>query len=682
MKQFLFLLGMLCLTSSCHLNTNKKNTSSFSEASILIQNVIKAVKENHWSPRNLDNDLSKDMYALFLEYLDPDKIYFTQKDLAQLQPFEFKLDEELKTQNIEFLQLSQNLLRDGINKAEIYCEKALNSGINLDTDETFETDPEKLNFSKNDRALKSRWQQLIQHQLLKALLLETQKNSTTNIIDSKKVAIQKVRKIMAKKFQLANEKVEEIFVQQYVNSFLHAHDRQSEYLSPKEKAAWNAAYTRTMVGIGTQIEIVDAHPKIKNVLMDGPAWKTKQIEAGDIILSIENEDASIVETTGLTLKETINLLKGEAGTEVRVTLKKQDHSIQELKITRAKMSYDLAKACVLQDNKSNKSIAYIRLPRFYAGSQGSSEHVLNFLNQIKSNNIDGLIFDVRNNQGGSSGHARSILGYFTAGGTMMQSQYNDQYVDTYFDEDEQAQFDGQLVVLVNARSASASELLAASIQDYKRGIVVGSNQTFGKGSMQRFVELTSSSEENTENEPLNFGEIKMSSGRFYSAAGRSPQYHGISPDIILPDDYSFLPSGERLFKHSIEAGSIASTIESPQQEIPNLEQIKSNSQQRVKSNRQFQLATQKARALKKEKTQSVVSLNFEKWKTEQEIKRTEQLAFEKIYQPIDGFKASTLSNKITDVDSLKVQKEQEWMEDIQEDPYIYECYQILNEMMS
>ncbi len=672
MRLSIALLLILGLALVLALSQKQVQTINY-QAPPLISKVVKAVEENHINTRPIDDKLSSDMYHLYLKRIDPNKEFLTQEAISELGQYEFSLDEELLNNSANFFMLSFELLNEGMTKANTFSQAALKQAFDFSLEESLETNPEKLDFAEDDEALAERWRKKVKLNLLDEILIEDQSENQLAFEERQARAIKRVKQILIRKFQKQLAIGEQQLLEDYANSFLKVHDYQSEYLSPKKKEEWDNEYTRSFVGIGVQLEIVNEYVKIKDLIIGGPAWKSNQLATGDLIYQIVDGDKA-VEASGRTMEEVVKLLKGEVGSEVRLNVKKSNDEIKEVSLKRAKVDYDLAMSFLLEDKLSKEKIGYIRLPRFYGGDEGCASHVLAEIEDLKKQGIDGLIFDLRNNTGGASRQAIEIIGYFLEEGNLIQMEYQDGSQRVLKDPDDLVQFDGQLIVLVNSRSGSASELMAGNMQDYGRALIVGSKATFGKGSMQNFVDL-SGEEEGAES----LGQVKLSVGRFYTGSGRSPQYTGIASDLVLPDKYAYVPRGERAVDFALEAKDLA--IEKVSQEVqalPDIAQLKTLSEERRKDNIRFQLIEEKAKAYQLNSESTEVSLNYESYRAYKKEKHLNEERFKSIFTEIEGFKAN-VSQTITD--SAKILKRMRWQKKIEKDPFIYECFWIMNDMI-
>lgn len=670
---FSILLGIAFL--ACHKSTNIREVYT-ANAEFLIPEIVQSVKDYHFSPRAINDSLSHDIFTYFIEELDPKKEFFTQKDIQHLSVYEFALDEAITDNDFTFFNTAISLLENRIAKGKKYSRDLLQADQNFSIDENLETNLSNLDFAENEKTLKDRWRRKVKKYLLDQLYIEEKNNPSVDAEKRLTIAKETVQEILTVKFDELGNVSDSKRVNDYANAFLKVHDFQSHYLSPKEKSDWDDKFTRSFVGIGARLEMENGYPKVIKTIVGGPVWKANLLRANDVILKLNEKGESAIDLLGKSLDEIVALLKGESGTSVTLIVKGADALIREVEIRRDKIEFDLAMSFFLEDSLTREKIGYIRLPRFYGGNPGSAAHVLKEIGILKANNVKGIIFDVRNNQGGSVAECRDLISYFLNEGLYMQSKDSDGYVDQLFIDNPSLQFDGELLVLTNSRSGSASELFSGTLQDYKRAVIVGGSSTYGKGSRQNFVQLNDSAITETE-----FGEIKMTVGLFYTAAGRSPQSNGIVPDIGLPDDSKYVVLGERSKAFSLATDSLPlKELSQTVNVVENIGVLKANSNQRIIGDRRFLLADEKARRLLELEKSNVVELELDAYNEQRALQASMEKKWKEIFSEIKGFKVSFDKAVFAEDSSLIIQRER-WIEKIETDPYIYECYQIINDMI-
>ena len=670
---FLFIiLGLTFFGCQQPLQVRQVHTS---ETESIFPKIVQAVQDHHIVSRKINDELSKDMFDYFIEKLDVQKEFLTQKDISILSQYELTIDDAIQDKNFDFLNTAITLLENGIKKAENYSDQLLTDLSDFTTKEHLEINFSKLPFASNDKALKNRWRKKLKKYLLDQMHIEKLNKPSLSNEQLLAKAKEKVQKLLTQKFDKLKAVKDRQYNEAYVNAFLKVHDFQTQYFSNEEKLEWEESFNRSFVGIGVRLETENAYPKVTETIIGGPAWKNNLLEANDEILRIKEKNTASIDLMGKSIEEIISLIKGAQGTTIYLTIKDKDANIKKVEIKREKIEFDQAMSFLLEDKHSEQKIGYIRLPRFYVGDEGSAAHILSELEILKANEVEGIIFDVRNNHGGSARECRSIIDYFLEDGICMQTKRVDGEANQIFNEDPSVQYEGKLLVLTNSKSGSASELFAGTMQDYKRALIVGGESTFGKGSIQNFIDIVESEDSGQKS-----GEIKMSVGLFYTASGRSPQLTGIVPDIKLTDDYKYIPSGESAQRFAMPNDALPKTAVSQAiYVVDNINQLISKSKNRTKNNEKFQLADEKAKALLSKEETHLIALDKASYKAQIEAKKNTEKKWNKINAEIENLKVS-FDKRPFAKDSISVAHRQRWIKQIKNDPYIYECYQIINDM--
>jgi len=507
------------------------------EAATLLA-VVNCMKNNHFQCRNFDDALATDIFNAYLEALDPGKCIFTCVEIEQLNESRLLIDNEIQEGRIDFFNKIFEIRIKALKNAEKIVRSIINEEINTTTN-----DGDDINFYKfacsNDE-LRNRWRNKIKQQYLDEILIEKQRNPDSSL-DTQRIQAKSrtVKKILTQIDALKAESSASLF-SKYINAYLKANDLQTEYLTSDEKKQWDAEFSRNLVGIGVELEMEAGYPKIKRILPNGPAGKAGLLSKEDLILQISDAAGNFVDVGDKTMREVINLLKGEPKSMVKLVVKKKDQPVTTITLTRDQYELEKLHAFLLSEGSNPSKTAYLKLFRFY---EGCSADVLHELTQFNKMGTKSLILDLRDNQGGSAIEARKIMGYFLEGGVVMYAKYKNNQLRIFEDESADADFTGKLVIIVNENSSSASELTAGTLQDYGRAVIVGS-QTYGKGTIQRFHPI--------QNDTLDLGEVKLTIGVFYTANGRSVQYHGVLPDIRLPTETSLFETGERAYPNALK----------------------------------------------------------------------------------------------------------------------------------
>ncbi len=651
-----------------------KNKTKDSRNTVLLNRVVKQVQERHFVEIPIDDNFSELMFKQFIKKLDPDKIFFTQVDIQNLHEHQHSIDEEITNGTFKFFNQATKLLNENIIKVEAYCQNEIDHDIDIYSNEVFNLKNKKSEYAKDDMELQNYWRKKIKHKLIHQLSLIEKGATKISIENQKKKALSKVEKYYQNKFKKYKSIDEQKHFQQYLQAFLNLHDAQSAYMTPQEKEEWDLRIGRSLTGIGVNLNIINEYPQITKITTGGPAWKTGKVNVGDVILKISHTDGTFVDTWGMQIKEFLSYLKGAKGSPVNLQLQKTNGEIELVEIIRDELKMELAMSFILNSADDDRRIGYLMLPRFYSGGEDAAYDVSQELELLKANKVDGIIFDVRNNRGGYSNIAIDIMGYFLEEGVVMQTQARNQKRRLLKDDDAYVSFKGDLVVLVDSYSASASELFAGTMQDYNRGVIVGSKATFGKGSMQHFFDLDAEAD----GEFLELGSLKLTTSRFYTGCGNTPQTTGIIPDIQIPDDETYITSGERRYDNSIPTELSEKTIcTQTVNNVENMEALKENSAKRIAKNKRFQIAEKKALAIKEEQESTTIPLNYDAFKRYQANRFKPEEFDHKIFTKIPDFQVSVAPQEIVGRDSVAVSRDTRWINKLERDPYVQECYWIM-----
>jgi len=553
---------------------NEKDNPKSKYAKVL-RNVGIILEEGHYSPKKIDDNFSKTAFKKFIEDLDNVKNILLQSDIDALKKYEIKIDDEIHGAEIKsFFDVNEIYLKR-LNEASILFNAILAKPFEFTKDEAIQTDVEKLSFPKTLTERTEVWRKYLKYLVLSKFVdmqEEREKNSTTkkifnSVADSinkvpfkakadstlEREARDAVRKQMARYFttKINRENTEENF-STFINAITGTMDPHTTYFAPVDMRSFNEGMSGSFFGIGAQLKDDDGKIKIASLISGGPAWKQGDLKVDDEIIKIAQANADPVDVTGYDVPDAVKLIRGATkGSEVRLTVKRTDGSIKVITLLRGKVDLEdtFAKSAIIN---GDKKIGYIYLPEFYlnfndASGHKCSEDVANEIKKLKAENVDGIIMDLRNNGGGSLPEVVKMAGLFIQEGPICQVQSRGEKPYTWKDNDNTVLYDGPLTVMVNEFSASASEIFAAAIQDYKRGIVIGSTSTYGKGTVQRTIPLNPERENQlfgNENKD-DLGSIKLTLQKFYRVNGGSTQLKGVTPDIVLPDRFESLKFREK-----------------------------------------------------------------------------------------------------------------------------------------
>ena len=567
----------------------------------LLTELGKVLEDLHYTPKVIDDQFSKKMFSSYLDQMDGDKTLFFQKDIDSLKIFETSLDNEIHGSPIAFVPAVSSLYDRRMAEAAIIYKELLKNPFSFSANETFEIDGEKLAWAKNEEERKDRWRKKMSFLILERFFdLQEQREKNKDqkdfvvLADSalERKAREQVLKLMNDNFaRIKSTFSEEVRFSTYLNTITNMMDPHSDYFAPVEKRAFDERMSSEFFGIGAQLTKDDYGIKIASIITGGAAYKSGQIVVNDIIIKVAQGSGDPVDVSAYATEDAVKLIRGNKGTEVRLTLKKEDGTIKVVSLIREKVEQDqgLARSAVIQ--QGSKKIGYILLPDFYSNFDDANGHhcaedVAEELKKLKAEKVDGIVIDVRYNGGGSLHEVVKMVGLFIKSGPIVQVKDRSGNVDqmTWRDNDESILYDGPLAVLVNEFSASASEIFAGAIQDYNRGIIIGSSSTFGKGTVQRQIPFGSRNDFSTSRTDM--GAMTLTFQKFYRVNGGSTQLKGIVPDIIIPDKYEYAKVREKDMPEALAWDEIqkATFLEWQPKEIITNIAAKENAQIQVNAN--------------------------------------------------------------------------------------------------
>jgi carboxyl-terminal processing protease len=524
----------------------------------LLSTIGYLLETEHYSPRKIDDDFSKDVFKEYLKALDPEKNIFLQSDLNALRVYETKLDDEIHGEPILFEPASSVIYEKRIVEARKIFEKVVQSPFDFNIDDSVLLDVDVKLAPANENERYKYWYQILKYKALDRfvnLTEEREKNKTKEkfVIKADSTLEREARASVKKEYLKRFERLEKTFDKEkrfelFLNTITGLMDPHTDYMAPVEKRSFTEQMSGTFYGIGAQLTQDDNGIKIASIQPGGAAWKSGQLVMNDVIVKVAQGAEEPVDVTGYETTDAVKLIRGNLGTEVRLTIRKPDGSYKIVALKREKIVLDegFARSAIIQ--KGADKYGYILLPDFYADFEREdgarcARDVAKEIEKLKLEKVKGIAIDVRYNGGGSLYEVVQMAGLFIDQGPMVQIRNKEGRSQILADEVPGTIYNGPLVVMVNEFSASASEIFAGAIQDYKRGIVMGSTSTYGKGTVQRNVPF---------GKPLDdlgiqteYGAVKLTFQKFYRVTGSSTQRKGVVPDVILPDEYEFLKYREK-----------------------------------------------------------------------------------------------------------------------------------------
>ena len=533
--------------------TLKKNKLSDPEKEKVLLEIVKYVVERgHYNSIDLDDNFSVKIFDDFISKLDPQKRFFTVNDIRQLNRYKYKIDDQIKNYQLEFFEETYMTYNQRVSDAKLFVDKVFETDFDFSENEFIDLNNDSIPFSIGKNQLFERWRKQIKYSVLD-IVTQRYSSDSLDFNEIKINAISTVKKNTNDFFDYANELDRDDWFSVFVNSFVSQFDPHTFYFKPDDKEKFDVSISGKFDGIGARLSKADGNVKIVDVIIGGPVWRDKLLDVGDVILAVGQGDDELVSIYGMKLDDSIKLIKGPAGTVVTLRVKKIDGQIQDVKIKRDEVELEetFAKSTVISKNDNN--YGYISLPKFYADfdnykNRNSANDVKNEIVKLKNNGIQGLILDLRNNGGGSLQTVVEMTGLFIEKGPVVQVKSIGNRKKVLYDRDPQVYWDGPLVLLINEMSASASEIISAALQDYNRAIIIGSERSFGKGTVQNIIDLNRF----ISNTDYDMGALKVTTDIFYRINGESVQLEGVQSDIIIPDSYMYIFNGERDEKNPIK----------------------------------------------------------------------------------------------------------------------------------
>ncbi len=667
---------------------------------LILKAVLTMMQQVHFKNPPLDDNFSHRLYDTYMDRLDGMKRFLIMEDLDLLDDYQDSLDDLIRTDDLKFFEISYKLINNSIEKTRKWYPELLSQPFDFTIKDSIETDGEKRSYAKDDAELKEFWRSYLKYETLTRLSEKIKEQETaTEVPEGGKKSIAELeadaRKDVLEVFDEWYERMDKVRrsdrFEMYVNSITNVYDPHSDYFNPKEKEDFDINMSGRLEGIGARLQMDGDFTKVVAVIPGGPAWKQKELEVDDKIFKVQQEtETEPVDVTGWLVDEVVTLVRGPKGTKVTLTVRKTDGSVREITILRDEVILDegFAKSAILELEGEVGNVGYITLPKFYAdfenpNGRSCAEDVEIEVKKLMQANVKGIILDLRNNSGGSLNDVVQMTGLFIEAGPIVQVKGRDAAPYVLKDKDEKVVYTGPLVVMVNTQSASASEILAAAIQDYGRGVIVGSRSTFGKGTVQRFFDLDKTISGYDEFKPL--GDVKITLQKFYRVNGGSTQLKGVTPDINLPDNQQFIDSGEKEMEYPMEWTEIA-PVQYGQDivDLHKMDQLKAKSDARVKASPQFSKVITNALRIKDIRNESVVPLQLDEFRALDIAREEESKEFKKSFGKIEDLKTQNLAIDLQSiqVDSSKVGRNEAWLETMGKDIYLEETLLIMKDLMS
>ncbi|WP_235941925.1 carboxy terminal-processing peptidase [Pontibacter fetidus] len=686
----LSVLAVILLTASFIFY--RSTTTPEGKNEILLKVLMQGLNTGHFQPEKLDDNFSKKAFKLYLERLDYNKKFLLSSDVAKLRKYETAIDDQLRQGSYELFDLSADLMEQRLKESEAYYQEILAKPFDFTKEESIELDGEKLAFAKDKNELKEAWRKQLKYQTL-VRLADMQKEQDQAQAKGEKKEVKTTEQMEAEARKKILDLYKDLYTRlnrttrddrraTYINAITNVYDPHSGYFPPKAKSDFDIEFTGRLEGIGASLQEKDGQIKVAEIVPGSPSYLQGDLKPGDAIQKVAQGSKEPVIVEGMRLDDAIQLIRGKKGTEVRLTVKKPNGSIKVIPIIRDVIVFEETYAQSAMIDGKDK-IGYIKLPGFYAdfdgnGGPNSGEDVKREVEKLKAAGMQGLVLDLRNNGGGSLSDAVEMAGLFIPQGPIVQVKDARGKALVLDDRDPQVQYGGPLVILVNANSASASEILAAAMQDYKRAVIVGS-PTYGKGTVQQFFELDQALPSQFDAYKP-FGALKLTTQKFYRVNGGTTQLRGVTPDVILPDVYTYLEFGEKEQDYPLPFDEIKpANYKTWTNGKINLNEVQSHSRERISNNKSFALIKESAERLKKQSDNTVRSLSLKKYMEEEKQAEAEAKRYEAAQKEVPVLTVNRLAEdlKALGTDTAKVARNKEFLKSLKQDIYLEEAVEII-----
>ena len=699
----------------------------------IVSTAINALNGLHYEPVVLDDEFSEKVYRVYLDRIDGSRRFFTQEDLNVFSAHEDQIDNQLDQADLAFFNVVEERFEVALQRSQDIYRDVLKTPFNFENTESVELDGEKKPYPATAAELRESWRKTLKWETMSRLndkieqqqaLLKKAEEEEAEDED----AVENIDEKLAKgdspentdveddeaDEELLNKTVEELEedarasvlksfddwyermrklkrndrLSDFLNAVTSVYDPHTGYFAPVDKENFDISMAGKLEGIGARLQTDGEYTKVTDVVAGGPAWKGKELSEKDVIMKVAQEGEEPVDIGGMNINEVVQLIRGKKGTKVTLTVKQVDGTIADIEIIRDVVILEegFAKSVILDTDEGEK-VGYIRLPRFYADfsddkGRSSFRDIRTEVEKLKTESVGGIILDLRSNGGGSLRDVVDMTGLFIDEGPIVQVKSRGRNPEVLEDDDSQVQYDGPLVVMVNEFSASASEIIAAALQDYGRAVIVG-NKTFGKGTVQRFIDLDVAVRGANNVKPL--GNLKVTTQKFYRVNGGSTQLEGVTPDIFLPDNYAYLETGERENDYPLQWDKIAPAAYNrvPAYVAP-LPKIREKSMARTKSNEVFKAIDEYAKDLKADRDESIVSLNLKEYMADQTVRSAESKAYKALFKEIDAMQVDNLKLdklQLESADEGKIDRNKDFKERLKKDIHLYETVLIMNDMI-
>lgn len=685
-------LALLLGAASCSFTTNSEDPG---KDKVLISLISYVLEKGHYDAKDFDDTFSEQVFNDFITALDPLKRYFLASDIKEFEVYKDQIDDQIRKEDITFFDMAYTRLRERMEESKKIYEEVLDKPFDYTAEDSIDTDYENIAYAKNRKELKERWENQLKFSAIGTYSDRIQeeeqkaKDSTGYTPMSKEALEEEARKTTkdsyAEYFEFADELDRDDYFAVYINSIVEEFDPHTTYFAPVDKDRFDMQMSGQFQGIGARLQKKSNEISITEIISGGPAWRGEELEEGDVILKVKQQDEDVATSVvGMRLDDAVELIKGPKGTVVTLNVKKKDGTIRNVVITRDVVELEETYAKTTTVEKEGRKYGVINLPKFYFDMQNANQRnaatdVKQEIIRLKEEGAEGLVIDLRSNGGGSLSTVVDIAGLFIKEGPVVQVKSNGADSEILKDKDPSILWDKPLVILVNEISASASEILAAAMQDYKRAVIIGSKQTYGKGTVQNVYDLNRWLRQNDLGD---MGALKITTQKFYRINGGSTQLEGVKSDVVVPDRYSYIDIGEKDLENPLPWDKIDAADYKVWDGYIDYEQTINNSNERMSQNEQLQLIEENAKWIKSKQDDSVWPLNLDQYAAKVEQSEAEAKRFDALrdYKTDLVYKSLPYEMEEFKKDTVLREKRQRWHEELAKDVYMEEAINVLEDL--
>lgn len=644
----------------------------------------------HYQPKPIDDAFSQEVMDFFLESLDAEKRFLQQSDMDQMRAYQNQLDDALKNADLTFFNLSQTIWQKRFAQSQELYKEILAQPLDFASNRSFETDAEKRGYAADDAGMRAYWTDYLTYRVLmrlydRSLAADSAGQAKFTLGDpgfaeEEKKAREKEMEIHDEWFSSMSDMERSDWFGLYMNAYTGVLDPHTQYFPPRQQENFEIEMTGQLEGIGASLQQDGEFTTVASIVTGSACWRQGELEVGDKIIKVAQGSAEPEDIVGMSTNKVVTKVRGKKGTEVRLTVRKKDGTEKVIPIIRDIVEIEATFARSARLGVDGKT-GYIRLPKFYVdfyddNNRNCADDVKKEIEILKAQGVERLIFDLRGNGGGSLPAAVDIAGLFFDKGPVVQVKTSGQRVRSYDDRAGGAVWDGPLLVMVNEGTASASEIVAAALQDYDKAIIVGTRQTFGKGTVQNMLDLDRAAGPFYGDKPL--GALKLTIQKYYRITGGTTQLQGVESDVVLPHPYQEIPYGERELDYPLAVDYVEPAVQfEPKEPKPYLK----TAQKRIAENPEFARISEYALWLKSQQDQTLVPLHYTAYFAREEAAETEAEAFDDLLKSTEVLPiAYAFPGQESTLDSGKVTEYTRWFKGLSTDMYLGEAYRIVGEM--